>query len=139
MATATVIDRRDAQDVQILDEGTLDPNMHYRWVREDANNIASKRTKGYRFVTDADGVKTLMEQEDRKADGYLRIGDLILMCCEKQRYLQREEVVRNTTERRLGAPEAQFEAEARRRPYAGQPAQVLTESTLKKLKGGGDE
>lgn len=112
-AVGSVISRADPQDVQLLDEKTLDPNMTYRWVRNDPLSIAKRSTQGYRLVSRSeDGVEPLVDN-GKAPDDYIYNGDSVLMCCETNTVEARRLRTSEIAERRLGAPVAEFRNEHR--------------------------
>lgn len=97
----TVRDRKhlDATFLQ-LDERTLDPARHYRWVRADAHNnsVVQHKLKGYRLEEKGKGVETLATPDSR-GDSVIAIGDVILMSCPKEDFERR---MRESYHRREG-------------------------------------
>lgn len=84
---------RKRQDVELLDlvEESLDPNRHYRWVRIDQHNssVVRHRMKGYVAETATGGVETRAET-DKRGDGHIVVGDVMLMSCPKDLYEERQ-------------------------------------------------
>lgn len=105
---------RKHEDVTFLqlEDDTMDPERHYRWVRTDANNSSVTRHKvlGYELETKEGDVKT-KATPDNRGDSAITIGDLVLMSCPKEvyddrvrrKFTMREEILNSTaaeTERR---------------------------------------
>lgn len=115
--TVEVRDRkRNDADFLLLDESSLDPNRHYRWVRLDENStaVARRRRQGYRVERrhKQGGPKTLAEPDSR-ADDAIVIGDLILMSCPKAVAEQRREDTRRRTEQLKASTTAETERAAK--------------------------
>lgn len=74
-----------------LEDDTMDPERHYRWVRADSNNSSVVRHKvlGYQLETKEGEVKTKATPDDR-GDSAIAIGDLVLMSCPKEVYEDRQ-------------------------------------------------
>jgi len=104
----------DIQTLQQLDESTLDPEMHYRWVHESPLRVARHRMKGYQPVMRDSGVNTLAGYLDDSADGIIRLGDTILMACPNGTFLARKKEQRKTAASRLSAPAKQFRKHAKK-------------------------
>ncbi len=95
----------DATFLELEDE-TMDPEKHYRWVRADANNSSVVRHKvlGYELETKEGDVKT-KATPDNRGDSAIAIGDLVLMSCpkdvfearQKRNFARREEILASTT------------------------------------------
>ena len=82
----TVQQPRDISSALELDPRTTDPNMHYRWVRNDPLRITKARLKGYDIVkASKDGPSPVVSVGDA-ADGTIRVGDVILMACSKAQH-----------------------------------------------------
>lgn len=110
---AAVSSRADPQDVQLLKEDTLDPDMQYRWVQNTPLQIAKRTTQGYRLVSrKEDEVETLVDN-GRAPDDYIYNGDSVLMCCPKPLVKARRVRTREIANARLGAPVAEFKNEHR--------------------------
>lgn len=86
----TVKDREhhDSSFLEVI-EDSKDPNRHYRWVRLDGTNAAvtKARMKGYTEVLLGD-VETIATPAS-KGEGFIIIGDLILMSCPKEEFERR--------------------------------------------------
>lgn len=106
---------RDINSLLELDEETLDPEMHYRWVREAPRSMGNAKLKGYQIVNKEDGPKTRAGYLDDTGDGSMRIGDTILMACPRSMRRAREVKQRRFTESRLKAPRKQFSKSAKLR------------------------
>jgi len=97
-------ERRDVESMLELDPETLNPNMNYRFVKDEPLNISRKRMKGYRPVLKEDnGVKTLVEADDQ-GDGLIRVGDTILMACPKGAFKRRQKEARVRAAGKLRIP-----------------------------------
>lgn len=108
-------DLREVSTLLELDPETTDPAKHYHWFREAALRIGKAKMKGYEIVKKEDGVKTLAGFTDDAADGIMRVGDVILMACDKAEYRKRKKALLKFGESRLSAPAKQFKRNARRR------------------------
>jgi hypothetical protein len=111
MSSPSVVSRADPQEILLLDENTLDPDMTYRWVLNAPANLTRRQAQGYRLVSrEEDGVATCVPDE-KSPDDYIRNGDSILMCCPKALVAERRSRTLQMSEKRLGAPVAQFKRE----------------------------
>ena len=112
-ATATPL--YDPQDLLGLDPDSMDPDMHYRIIRDDAGRAAQARLKGYQPVSRSeDGVRLIIDTADGAAEDLIRIGDGVLYACPKEVYQQRRQQIQNLTDARLSVEEAQFRKKARK-------------------------
>lgn len=100
--------RRDAQLLD-LDEKTLDPSRHYRWVRcradEHLQSVTKHKLRGYTLETTEGGVKTIAEA-DKRPDGVIAIGDVVLMSCPKGEHEQQVRARQAHTEQLLASTSA---------------------------------
>ncbi len=94
--------RADLQSVLELDEQTLQPGMHYRFVQDHPLRVARHRMKGYVPVTKEEGVRTLVDTGD-SPDGIVRVGDTILMKCDKSSVAARRKEQTDRSEARLNS------------------------------------
>lgn len=106
---------RDVQSLLELDQATLDPTRHYRWIRESPLKVGKAKMRGYEVVHQDDGVQTLAGFLDDAGDGIMRIGDVILMSCPLKGYRTRKRAQQKFANARLAAPAKQFKKNARRR------------------------
>ena len=106
---------RQVETLLQLDESTLNPEMHYRWVTEHPLKIARAKMKHYEIVHQDSGVRTLAGYIDSSEDGIIRIGDVILMACPKGEFVARKKGQRKFAENRLSAPASQFRKQAKKR------------------------
>lgn len=114
------VSRQDLLSVQQLDERTMDPNRHYRWVRttvkDDDNSFAvtQKQRLGYEIEIAREGGVRTIAQPDKTGDGSIRMGDLVLMSCPKA--LRQDRVQDNLifNERRLGTNSETFKEKTKR-------------------------
>lgn len=114
------VTRQDLLSVQQLDERTMDPNRHYRWVRTTQKDddgsfaVTQKQRLGYEIEKLRDGGVRTIAQPDKTGDGSIRMGDLVLMSCPKA--LRQERVQDNLifNERRLGTNSETFKEKTRR-------------------------
>jgi hypothetical protein len=83
---------RKRNDAEILDlvEMSKDPNRHYRWVRVDRYNtsVVKHRLRGYVAEISTGGIETIAEP-DKRGDGHIVVGDVMLMSCPRDLYEQR--------------------------------------------------
>lgn len=118
MAHVTAEDRYDPQEVLILDPESLDPTKHYRFVRNDPQNIARKKVQGYRVVSrKEDKVKTLTELES--TDDSIQLNDLILMCCHKSTHQARQSRLKGVSQGRLEAAKQKLQEKVDRASASG--------------------
>ena len=95
-------DRRHASESAILDEDTLDPNMHYRFIQERPTSLSRARLKGYRLVKPSEtDVRTLFDQEDKPGEDIIKHGDRVLMAIPKSKHHQHRRDISEMTLRRL--------------------------------------
>lgn len=115
MARAEVTSMEDPQDLFQLDSETLDPSLHYRFCH--SRNHAKRRAQGYELVLRSEsGIKLLNEDERVKStDDLIRIGNLFLMACQKEKFQQRRQKVDQISRDRLKSSEKGFEARAKKR------------------------
>lgn len=105
-----VVDRAH-QDPEMLglDEKTLQPGWHYRWVRsrkeEHGQSVTKHRMKGYTLVKKEEGVATNVDTDDRP-DGAVAVGDLVLMKCPQALHDKRAHARRQHTEAQLASTSA---------------------------------
>jgi hypothetical protein len=86
-----------------LDPETIDSDYKYRFVYHDKNRFARMMMRGYEFVTrdDPERLKySLVAQYT--TEGYLAVGDSVLMRCAKKRYDRRRKEIRTLNEGRMG-------------------------------------
>jgi hypothetical protein len=108
---SAVESRADPQEVLVLDETTLDRNLHYRWVQNDPRSIAKRSGQGYRFVSRKDDkVKMLIENGIPPDDRFYHM-DTVLMCCERKRFTERRDRNREISAMRLRSPVSKFQQE----------------------------
>jgi len=92
-----------------LDELTLRAGRHYRWVRcradEKGASVMKHKLKGYIPETKENGVKTLVDPDDRP-DNVIAIGDMILMSCPIGEYHRRRAERRQLNDAKMAATTA---------------------------------
>lgn len=120
MARADAFERTDPQDALALDESTLDPKLHYRFV--NPRNMGKRKSQGYEVVLRSESEVRLLGDEPAiegegggSADDLIRSGQLILMACKKERFEERRKQIDRLSRDRLGSSEARFHQEAKRR------------------------
>lgn len=106
---------RDVNSLLELDESTLDPTRHYRWVRRAPLAVGKAKMKGYEVVHAESGVRTLAGFLDDAGDGTMVIGDVLLMSCPVDQWRARKRAQQKFANARLSAPAKQFKKNARRR------------------------
>jgi hypothetical protein len=106
-------ERRDVQSMLELVEETKNPNLAYKFVKDDKMRIARHRMRGYRPVNVKDGVQTVVEH-DNAADGLIRVGDTILMAAPKTVVQRRKEENEQFTTQRLAAPKKSMKEKAQK-------------------------
>jgi hypothetical protein len=94
-----------------LDESTMDPNRHYRWVHRPS--VYRKKAKGYVVETLEGGVKPLVDVDEKSPDGAIIVGDCILMSKPKVAYEKSVARKFKRNEDMLAATTAQTEEMAR--------------------------
>ena len=94
----------------ILQHANLQSDMHYRLIRMDATNVASKKGKGYMFVLKGDPeVKgTILDKDHIGSDGIAMIGSLGLARTTKVNYERRQRHKRELTNLRLQSIKSQY-------------------------------
>lgn len=108
-------ERRDLESMFTLDPATMDPEMSYKFVREDKMRIARHKMRGYRVVlTDTDKVRPYVDFDDH-GDGAIRVGDCILMQCPRDKAEARKRSNERLATERLAAPKKKFEQAAKKR------------------------
>ena len=109
------IAERSRQDPSFLDldPKTLDPSRHYRWVRcrKDEHHLAviSSKLEGYTIEMWRDGGPRPMVDTEKRPDGIISVGDLILMSCtrvnnevrQEEQYQRREALLATTSAQTL--------------------------------------
>ena len=108
---STVESRAGAEEGLMVDPDSLDPKMHYRWVKNEQGRIAKRVSQGYRFVERKE-VKLLVENEETP-DGKVVNYDAVLMCCDLRRRKNREKEVAQRSKEWLKGPEADFKKKLR--------------------------
>ena len=112
-AMAEVISRADPQETGVLDESTLDPNLHYRWTTNNPNQISRRISQGYRLVSRKDDeVKTLID-DPKLPDDRIYNGDLVLMCCDSRARAKRRQAKIELADNWLSAPADEFKSRHR--------------------------
>jgi hypothetical protein len=97
-----VRDRRHPSESSLLDQETLDPKFHYRFIQERPTSVARAKLKGYRVVkTDEDKVKTVYDQEDETPQNIIKHGDRILMKVPKAKHKSNRKEVSDQANQRL--------------------------------------
>ena len=112
---------RNRQDPQLLDLNpkSLDNNRHYRWVRSrgDENHMAVTKHKlrGYRVekTNQEGGAPRTLAETDKRPDGVISIGDLILMSCPVDQHKSRQDQKRQRREAILQSTAAETKQMAR--------------------------
>lgn len=102
---------RSLLNPEMLTLVNMQPGRHYRWVRsrgdENHGAIAKARLKGYTVEKlQPGGVQTLVEP-DRRPDGAIAIGDLVLMSCPEHLHKQRVIEKRRLNEQRMASAAAE--------------------------------
>lgn len=111
----------------IVDLDTLNTaEYHYRFVQDRPQNMARKRSKGYKPVLAAEeGVETLTGEVS--ADGLIRDGDSVLMKVPRARFEAGRKKIQVFTESRLTAPVQNFKKKTRGAGPGGKD--ILVDST----------
>lgn len=111
---AEVTPRAEAEELLLLDQKTLDPNQHYRWVANNRQQISRRMTQGYRLVSrKEDKVKVLVDN-DGSPDDHIYFGDSVLMCCAKSLVQERRRRTSAVAEGRLSSPVSAFKNQLQR-------------------------
>jgi hypothetical protein len=116
--TVINVKERKRQDRSFLDldQTTLKPDRHYRWVRvskeEHMMQVTKHKLRNYQLETKKGGVKTLAETDNRP-DDVIAIGDLVLMSCPKLDHEQRVRDRQSRTEALLASTSAETERMAK--------------------------
>lgn len=117
-APKVTVKSRNRRELQMLelDQKTLKPERHYRWVRcrkdEHMSSVTKHKLKGYELETEQGGVKTIVEP-DKRPDGVIGIGDLVLMSCPKEIHEERTRDRKSRQEAMLANTSAETERMAR--------------------------
>jgi hypothetical protein len=111
----SVTHNADVQEVMNLKPDTLDPNLHYRFARNDQSRITRLMTQGFRMVKRSDGVEMVVDLEGGASEDLIKIGDTVLMACPIELHEQRQERKGALRRSRMEAPEGQFRKKARDR------------------------
>lgn len=109
----SVREDRDVQSMLDLEPDSMDPNFVYKFVKDSPIRIARHKMRGYRPVTQDEGVKTLVDC-DSTVDGAIRVGDTILMKCPRERVEARQKKLVDLANARLGLPQRKVEENAKR-------------------------
>lgn len=119
----------DAELAFMVDQSTLDPNRHYRFVQDRPTNVAKKKMRGYRVESRKDSkIRTLVELE-QTADDTIRVADQILMSCPKEGYERRRQQLARLAAARLGSTTQRLKEQIARAQAAGANVQVTEEFT----------
>lgn len=119
-----VTSRANAEHTLLLDPDTLDPNLQYRWARQDL--VQRRLVQGYRMVSRSeDKVRTLLDDVHKVTDDRIYNGDAVLMACDKQIVNQRRADRRDLNELRLDGPRRKFKQEARNQRVGGKRVKVI--------------
>lgn len=107
----------EAESAMLLDPDTLDKTKHYRFIQERRENLARRRAQGYELVLRSEhGVRLLSEAlADESADDLIRVGDAVLMMCDKNLFKERRNRLSRLATDRLGATEQSFQEGAKRK------------------------
>lgn len=97
----------------MLDRATTDPDYRYRWVQTRPQRLTRMLARGYRFVEEDEGVKTLSDHADSRADGRIYNGDTVLMKVPVSVHKARRQKASELAQARLSVPRGQFKKKAR--------------------------
>lgn len=116
-----VYGRKNYNELLEIDEETLAPGVHPRWVStNDKQRIARHRMLGYEFARVEHGIKTKAGITDDAGDGTIKVGDAVLMICDKEKHYARmkenAELAESRITAQMEAEEFEAEASAARRP-----------------------
>lgn len=120
MPRASVEGLQPTDELLVLDTSSLDKTKHYRFAQERPGNLARMAAKGYEFVSPAEhGVRLaseslLAELSVSSAEDRIRVGDTVLMMCDKSKFNERRRQKAGLAQARLST-EKVFQNEARRR------------------------
>lgn len=120
MPRATVEGLQPTDELLVLDPSSLDKTKHYRFVQERPGNLARLASKGYEFVSPKEhGVRLaseslLAELSVSNAEDRIRVGDTVLMMCDKSKFNERRKQKAQLAQARLST-EKVFQDQARRR------------------------
>lgn len=111
----------------IVNLDTLDTETyHYRFIQDRPQNMARKRSKGYKPVLAAEeGVETITGEVS--ADGLIRDGDSVLMRVPRERFEAGRKKIHAFTESRLTAPVQNFKKKAKGAAPGGKD--IMVDST----------
>lgn len=117
----------DAELAFMVDQSTLDPNRHYRFVQDRSANVAKKKIRGYRIESRSQsGIRTLVDLE-QTADDTIRVADQILMSCPKEGFLRRRQQLAHLAEARLGSTTQRLKERVAQAQASGANVQVTEE------------
>lgn len=132
-AKAAELDSEKARIAEILSMGLVTdmirvkdakPDRRYAWIRENEGDIQKFQLLGYEIETEAG------EGEHQTGDDRRRVGDVILMSCDRERYELIEEVRSEQKRKRLTSPVKEYKERAEaaaRRGEAAPPVDFLQE------------
>lgn len=104
-------------DMGDLDEQTLDPEFHYRWIHNSPAKIAKRLRRQWTFVRKSEDKVEKLIQSEEGADDFIRNGDTILMKISKDLHDTMKKRIATVTRSRLTAPKGQFRKKARESGY----------------------
>lgn len=132
-AKAAELDKEKARIAEILSMGLVTdmirvkdakPDRRYAWIRENEGDIQKFQLLGYEIETAAG------KGEHQTGDDRRRVGDVILMSCNRERYELIEEVRSEQKKKRLNSPVKEYKERAEaaaRRGEAAPPVDFLQE------------
>ena len=114
---AEVLGRGLVTDMIEVTDG--DPSRRYAWIRERDLDIKKYEALGYRVETEAG------KGAHGTGDSRRRVGDVILMSCDRDRYDLIEEVRREQRKKRLSSPVEEYKRRASAAAARGEAAEPL--------------
>lgn len=124
-ARAAELDAEKARIAEVLSMGLVtemirvkdpDPARRYCWVRETEGDIQKYQLLGYEVETAAG------KGEHQTGDNRRRVGDVILMSCDRDRYNLIEEVRSEQKKKRLTSPVKEYKERAEAAARVGEAA-----------------
>lgn len=127
---AQLLDRgivNDKLDVEKLLGDGYREDRHYEWVRETDTDIDRARALGFNIVNRSD-VDLDSEEVHDASDDRIRIGDVILMSCDRERHELIQEAKEEKRVEKYGEPTQEYVRRAQKQgaPPVGQSMEEVT-------------
>jgi len=79
----------DFDEILKLQQDKMDKRFEYRWCLDDKKNMVKRNADGYVKVFLSEETKWKDDPRANTVDGLVRVGDLILMKCPKEKVAER--------------------------------------------------